>query len=600
MRIAVLDTDRCKPKKCAHECYKFCPGVRSGNETITFEKDNPNSQPTIHENLCMGSGICAKRCPFHAIQIVNTPEQLDDSQLTHRYSVNSFVLFRLPIVKEGRVTGLVGQNGVGKTTALQILSGEMPPNLGRYENPPSWTEVIQFFRGTELQNLFEKLSSGDIKTVRKPQHVDRLTKDQKDLVVGDLLDKVDERGVSEQIQTELSFEAILDRKLGQLSGGELQKVTIGLASARAADIYLFDEPSSFLDISERLKVSRFIRRLSEEGKTVIVVEHDLAVLDYLSDLVCVFYGQPGAFGIVSNPHGVREGLNIYLRGYIPDENLQFRKREMIFKKSTTPLEAITSEQPILEYNSMEVMLGDFHLAVRPGKIHRGETIGILGPNGIGKTTFVQLLAGLIKPSKGEPPVLKEELKISYKPQYIAFSDPSMAVMDYLLTSDRGIVMSSWFKSEVLRPFDIERLADQELESLSGGEAQKVAISYCLAKEADLYLLDEPSAYLSVEDRLSAAKIIRRRIKNEERAAFIVEHDALLLDDVSDTLMVFLGAPGLIAKAYAPTDLRRGMNRLLGSLGVTFRRDQETGRPRVNKTGSKKDREQKLQGEYYYA
>ena len=83
MRIAVLDTERCKPRKCAHECYKFCPGVRSGSETITFEKDSPNSQPTIHENLCMGSGICAKRCPFHAIQIVNTPEQLDDSQLTH-------------------------------------------------------------------------------------------------------------------------------------------------------------------------------------------------------------------------------------------------------------------------------------------------------------------------------------------------------------------------------------------------------------------------------------------------------------------------------------------------------------------------------------
>ncbi|MFX1513008.1 MAG: ribosome biogenesis/translation initiation ATPase RLI, partial [Promethearchaeota archaeon] len=322
MRIAVLDKDRCKPKKCAHECYKFCPGVRAKRETITFP-EGKKQPPVIAENLCSGSGICVKKCPFHAIKIVNLPEQLD-KDVIHRFGKNEFTLFRMPVVREKTVTGLVGANGIGKSTAIKILCGEIHLNLGKYTNQPSWETIIEHFRGSELQGHFEKLSKDELRAVHKPQYVDRIPKVVKSSVK-ELFDKVDEAGRQDYIKDQLDLATVWNRKVPHLSGGELQKVAVGVALVRDAEIYFFDEPSSYLDVYERLRIGRVIRQLSEEGKTVLVVEHDLALLDYLSDYTCIFYGDAGAYGIVSHPHGVREGINIFLDGYLPDDNMRFRE-----------------------------------------------------------------------------------------------------------------------------------------------------------------------------------------------------------------------------------------------------------------------------------
>lgn len=92
-----------------------------------------------------------KKCPFAAINIINLPTNLE-SQVTHRYSANSFKLHRLPMPRPGQVLGLVGTNGIGKSTALKILSGKLKPNLGRYDDPPDWEEILKYFRGSELQS----------------------------------------------------------------------------------------------------------------------------------------------------------------------------------------------------------------------------------------------------------------------------------------------------------------------------------------------------------------------------------------------------------------------------------------------------------------
>jgi len=592
VRVAVLDEDRCDPKRCDRACYRFCPPVRSKIEAIRFEND----KPLIVETLCVGCGICIKKCPFSALSIVNLPDELEE-ECSHRFGPNTFKLFRLPTPSSGIVLGLLGQNGIGKTTVLKILSGEIKLNLGKYGDPPDWPEIIQHFRGSVLQEYFEKLRNNKLKVVHKPQYVDKIPRVVSGKV-GDVLSRVDERNMLDKLVEQLQLKSIMNRNLEVLSGGELQRVAIAATICREADVYLFDEPSSYLDVKQRLEAARAIRSLKEAEKTVMVAEHDLAILDYLSDQICVFYGKPRVYGIVSHVHGVRTGINIYLQGSIPDENIRFRKEPIVFHVKP-PTTSWAVGEPLLKWNPMKKSYKGFSLTVEAGEAKQGEVIGILGPNGIGKTTFVKLLAGIEKPTKGESPTKdQDQLAISYKPQYIS-AEYKGTVEELLKNIAKDDFDSGWYRSEILQPLNVTSLLDRDVAQLSGGELQKVAIAACLSRKAQLYLLDEPSAYLDVEERLSMARTIRRVVENRNATAFVVEHDVVAQDFIADRLMIFTGTPGIRGIASPPTALRAGMNEFLKEMGITFRRDPETRRPRVNKEGSKLDRYQKKIAEYYY-
>ncbi len=590
VRIAVLDEDRCKPKRCGRPCYRFCPPVRNKIEAIRFE----NGMPLIVETLCVGCGICVKKCPFNALSIVNLPDELEE-ECSHRFGPNTFKLFRLPRPSSGVVLGLLGQNGIGKTTALTILSGEIKLNLGNYKEPPDWPQLIQHFRGSVLQEYFQKLSDGKLKVVHKPQYVDKIPRVVSGKV-GGLLEKVDQRDKLRALTEQLQLKTVWDRTLEVLSGGELQTVAIAATICREADVYLFDEPSSYLDVKQRLQAARAIRSLRKEGKIVIVAEHDLAILDYLSDQICVFYGTPGVYGIVSHVHGVRVGINIYLQGSIPDENIRFRKDPILFHVKP-PATGLAADETLLKWNGMKKSYEGFALSAVPGEAKRGEVIGILGPNGIGKTTFVKLLAGIEKADSGEAST-QYGLTVSYKPQYIS-AEYRGTVEELLKDIAKEDFETSWHQSQILQPLRVQPILDRDVTELSGGELQKVAIAACLSRKAELYLLDEPSAYLDVEERLSMARTIRRVVENRNVTAFVVEHDVVTQDFIADRLMIFAGEPGIYGVANPPTNLRKGMNTFLKGMEITFRRDPVTKRPRVNKEGSKLDRHQKKIEEYYY-
>jgi ATP-binding cassette subfamily E protein 1 len=587
-RVAVLDADRCKVKKCNQLCVSFCPMVRSRVEAVRIE----GNKAVISEALCSGCGICVKKCPFKAISIVNLPDELE-KDCSHRFGQNAFKLFRLPTPSPGVVLGLLGQNGIGKTTTLKVLSGEFKPNLGDFENPPEWNEIIQHYRGSTLQNYFLRMSENNLKVSHKPQYVDKIPKAVSG-EVSQLLEKVDERGALDRLAEELELKKIWNRKLDVLSGGELQRVAVAAALSREADVYLFDEPSSYLDVKQRLQVARAIRSLKEQQKIVIVAEHDLAIIDYLSDQICVFYGEPSVYGVVSHVHGVRTGINIYLQGYIPDENILFRKESIVFHEKPPSL-SVGAGETLLTWNRLEKKFEGFQLVVEPGEIKRGEVIGILGPNGIGKTTFVKILAGIEETDDKQE---FGELKVSYKPQYIA-AEYEGTVQELLMGVAKENFTSSWYKTEILQPLNVNVILDRNVMELSGGELQKIAIAACLSQKADLFLLDEPSAYLDVEERLNVARTIRRVIEAQNVPAFVVEHDVVTQDFIADRLMVFSGEPGVNGTAKPPTSLRKGMNVFLKEMDVTFRRDSVTRRPRVNKEGSKMDTFQKGIGEYYY-
>ena len=591
VRIAVLERDRCRPDDCGEVCIKFCPMVRSRIDAVKIEEGE--EKPTIFEALCSGCGICVRKCPFKAISIVNLPSELE-RDCSHRFGKNMFKLYRLPTPQPGIVIGLIGKNGIGKSTALKILAGEIKPNLGEYENPPDWTEIVRNYRGSVLQDYFHRMRGKGLRVIHKPQYVDRIPRVVSSRV-GELLERVDERNEAKEVMKKLQLEVVRNRKVENLSGGELQRLAVATAFCREADIYLFDEPSSYLDVQQRIEVAKVIRSLRDRDKSIIVAEHDLAILDYLSDQVSVLYGEPSVYGVVCHPQGVRVGINIYLNGYIPDENVRFRDNPIRFHIKP-PTITWNVEDIVLNWERMRKTYEGFSLEAEAGEIHRGEVIGILGPNGIGKTTFIKLLAGLEK--QDESYKTPWRMNVSYKPQYIT--------VDYNDTTEfllRAIVKdefeSSKYKSEIIQPLSLEKLLDRPVNKLSGGELQRVTIAACLSKSADLYLIDEPSAYLDVEERLAVARTIRRTVENRSVTAFVVEHDVAAQDFTADRIMVFDGEPGIRGYAHSPIGLRDGMNSFLKIMGITFRRDPSAGRPRVNKEGSRLDRYQKSIGEYYY-
>jgi ATP-binding cassette subfamily E protein 1 len=322
--------------------------------------------------------------------------------------------------------------------------------------------------------------------------------------------------IKDKIFNDLDLKNVANREIGQLSGGELQRFAIGIACVQEADIYMFDEPSSYLDVKQRLKAARVIREVlsektAEKQNYVIVVEHDLSVLDYLSDFICVLYGDPGAYGVVTMPFSVRDGINIFLAGFVPTENLRFREVSLNFKVSEN-IDRDFKKQDRTIYPKMEKVLGDFKLSILAGDFSTSEILVLLGENGTGKTTFIRLLAGLLSPDHG---IKVTELNVSYKPQKIS---PKFEGTVRLLLHQK--LSHTWqnpqFMTDVIRPLLVEELLDNQVKHLSGGELQRVAITLSLGKPADIYLIDEPSAYLDSEQRIVAAKVIKRFILNSKK------------------------------------------------------------------------------------
>lgn len=556
----------------------------------TIVIDENTKKPLISEQLCEGCGICTNRCPFDAIHIINLPEAIGEP--IHRFGQNQFELFGLPNLEKGSVLGLLGQNGIGKSTIMNILTGNLIPNFGDWENPVNnWDRVIEYYKGSALQNYFKQLANGEIKTILKPQMVDKLPKVVKGNV-RNLLENVDEKDKFDYVCEELDLLNVLDRKIENLSGGELQRVAIAATVLREGDFYYFDEPTSWLDVSQRLNAVRVIRSLAEEGKSVLVIEHDLATLDALSDNIHILYGSPGGYGVVSGRKGVRLGINAYIKGFLAEENVRIRKNPIEFTiRPPTPED---EGDPLASYTDLNKDYDGFKLSVDAGDIFYDEIVTAFGSNGIGKTTFAKMLAGVEKPTTGK---VNEEVIIAYKPQYIVTNFEG-SVNDYLYMNAPSYG-SKIFESEIMIPFNLEAILDKAVKSLSGGELQRLSIAATLSKDAEIYLFDEPTAFLDVEQRLTAARVIRKIVESKNAASLIVDHDIVFIDYISDRAMVFDGTPGLEGHASKPTDLRTSMNEFLENLNITFRRDKETKRPRVNKLDSYLDREQKEKGEYYY-
>ncbi len=585
MRIVVLDDERCKPNMPAFDYLQKYAGS-CGGECIQFTDEKWK----ILETACPVCFTRAKLCPGDAVKVINLPSELD-TDMIHRYSLNGFRLFRLPTPTKESVVGVLGPNGMGKSTAFNALSGRTIPNLGDWRSTETnWDDVISTLPRGELRDFFISVKNGEIKVALKPQNVDRLPKRVQG-TVENLLRKVDERNMFDEYVKATGIDKLLSRTVQQLSGGELQRMAICATLLRDADVYFFDEPSSYLDIHERMRIVKIIQDLAQ-SKRVIVIEHDLAVLDVLADLVHIVYGNKGAFGVFTPARSTRTAINAYLEGYLPEENVRIREKPIKFQKHYDRRGEIGN--PILQWGEIRKTLGEFELTTNEGSVHRSEVVGVVGANGTGKSTMIKILAGEIEYDEGW---VTDQTTISYKPQHI---DVDMdCTVQMWLDSELGMRWRSGeFNVNVIRALGVEPLLQKRVKKLSGGERQAVSIAVCLGREADLYLLDEPSAHLDANARMEAAKAIRRTMEANDKSAFVIDHDVYFIDIVSDSLLVFEGQGGVHGKAMGPYSLREGMNRFLSDVNVTFRRDHDSKRPRINKSDSRKDREQREIGDFY--
>ncbi len=585
-RLAIIKKEKCKPNLCGWACMRVCPINMTGSDCI-YEGDDKKAG--IDEILCTGCGICPKHCPFDAITIINLPE-LSNKPPIHQYGMNGFRIFDLPLIQEGSITGIIGRNGIGKSTVINVLSNIVKANFADFSKEKFKTSEEYFaylnnlFKGTALQNFFTKLSKLEIQVSYKPQQIISIPDIFKGKLI-ELLRKIsnDENKIKEMADM-LNIGKVLDRDIKVLSGGELQRAAICSSLLKDnSNLFIFDEITNYLDIYERLNTSKIIKE-KVAGKTALVVEHDLVVLDFLVDFVHIMYGEPGAYGMLTGIKAAKVGINDYLHGYSKEENVRFRDKSISFdKESVTESKKV---QIVAEWEKEEIRVGDFKLKIDRGEIKKGEIMGIIGRNALGKSTFIKHVA-----SRGF-----ENAVVSLKAQLIERSDN--LVMNELMQFEN--YSDNFYQIYVLEPLNIKPLLEKQVAQLSGGELQRYAIAKCILAEANIYLLDEPTAFLDIEDRLKVAKMLKNFIMLKEKSAFIIDHDLVFMDYLSDRLLVFLGEPSVKGIASSPLLMRDGMNKFLGEINITFRRDDSNKRPRVNKLGSVKDSEQKKIGEYYYS
>ena len=570
MKIVTIKEKECQaPEACDYICVQVCPRVREGAVGTVYKRENKKA--AIDENLCIACGICVNRCPYDAIRVINLPDELN-KELVFQYNVNSFRTYNIVSPMEGKVVGILGRNGIGKTTNINLISNTLKPNFGDFLNGASEKEIIRRFRGKEIQPYLEKLYKGDIKISKKEQSLS-------------FTGKV--REIVKKNKYKLITDEIMDKDISSLSGGQIQSVAIAAAMDNEADVYIFDEPMNYLDIYQRLRIANIIKE-KLKNKTTIIVEHDLVMLDYLTDFVQIMYGSESNYGIVSHLMQTRVGINNYLAGYLPSENMKFREHEIKIKGNVPD----GSLETLASWPDFNANIGQFTLSVGQNTVYRGEIVGIIGENGVGKTTFAKAITGLVEMDNGR---LELGLKISYKPQFIEASD--VIVRDMLISIKRDFLSSETF-SGIMKRLGIDRILNKNMKNLSGGELQKLAIFSTLLRDADIYLFDEPSANLDLEDRLEAINIVGSFIKANKKGAIIIDHDLMFINAISTRAALFEGTPNKSGRMGNITRTEEAINSLLKRVDITMRKDPDSGRPRINSPNSRLDIEQKKSGRMF--
>lgn len=560
MKLAIINKDLCKPKKCNHECMKICPVNRTGSKCIDIEEI-----ALISNELCIGCSQCEKRCPFHAIKVVQIPHTLEKN-IVHSYGDNSFRLYNFLTPKQGVINGIIGNNGIGKSTLLKIISGNLLPNFGSADKVDKNLVLNKLKKKPEIKKYLTTLYQGNLKISYKDQNIGQL-KNKLDGTVQEILSKYCFHNEFDYLMDKMDMKSIYETHVSKLSGGELQRLACLLTYLDEADIYIFDEVTNFLDIKQRLIIANLILNLKKFNKYVFIVDHDLSIFDYVCDYISIIHGSRAAFGNISMPYGISNAINMFFEGYVKQENMMIREHAIEYRYnllSELKIDGIKSI-PIIKYNNDVVKFDNFQLDVNGGVIESITNIVLLlGENGTGKTTFLNHLYKEI------------DIAISYKQQTINAKEwilnKKIPTVEQLLHAKINSSMADpSFVSTVLNALDYEDIKNKQINYLSGGEKQRVAIFLSLGEKADVYFLDEPSAMLDIEYRICLPNIIKRFMFNNHKLCFVVEHDMMIsmsLGLESDSKVIIFDKDGRISKTSEPMDSYSGMNKFMEKMNIT--------------------------------
>jgi ATP-binding cassette subfamily E protein 1 len=530
-----------------------------------------STQIKISEQICKACLLRINKTPNNAVKNYKIPNDIKNN-LTYKYGPNKFRLSGLCEPKIGKIVGILGQNGIGKSTCLQILSGKILPNFGNIELDPNWSQIIKYYRGSSLQNYFNLLSTNQLKIEIKKQTLTCLDEFY-NYTINDLVEYFNFKNFF--INDYMELYNLRNRKINLLSGGELQRLLIMISYSRQADVYIFDEPTNFLDLRQKIRFVELINNLSSFKNYIIVIDHDLSILESISEYIYCLFGITGAFGIFTPPIGPKEAINQFIEGYFPSLNIKSRPESLKFNWNYNSIldmdkYILNIHKDCLKVNSQN---SNFTLNIPNFKIFNQRVYGLLGQNGSGKSLFINWL------NKTFP--YMTFLKNQFNHHLI--NDNNINISQLLELQLGNLIVDDFFKNKIIKPFCIERYYQNKIYELSGGQIQIISIIISLGQSSQILLLDEPSSGIDCEQRIIFTQVIKNWISfYNNRSILIIDHDLFVISTICNQIILFKGDPGSESKIEEPQSTLVGIENFLLDLKITIRRDHNNNRIRINK------------------
>lgn len=366
----------------------------------------------------------------------------------------------------------------------------------------------------------------------------------------------------EELIEDLDMTSMLDTCVTDLSDAELQRFAIASTIVQMADVYLFDEPTIFLDARQKYQVARVILSVVKPDRYVCITDNDMSVLDLVCDHI-LYTGEETTSGEVHLDH---YPLTL----------------EELSEEIVTP--------PTYRYPETVVKgFGTFSLHVMGGDLRSSEITVVLGNMHTGKTLFLEWLNRI---SVGQDFSHKDQKMIKCENRHDT-------VATHLYRLIRFSSLDRVFQELVLKPLGIVKILDKRIKEVSQSTLQKIAIATCLGQEgARVFLLDEPSIHLDARERVIAAQTIKRFIAYSRKAALVVEQDFMMATYLADRVIVVQGEPGVQSTVNSPVLMSNGVNQYLSDLNITCRSNRFTSLARMNKPRSVEDEEQKTGGHFF--